>query len=67
MQWITAIVFLKLKMKFELAVSQMRDDPEAIRKLDPFNNDSFADDWLNRNLVTWGQTVLQSRIIQLTG
>jgi len=45
----------KIENEIELAVSQMRDDPEAIRKLDPFNNDSFADDWLNRNLVTWGQ------------
>ena len=45
----------KIENENELAVSQFRNDPEAARKLDPFNHDSFADDWLNRNLVTWAQ------------
>ena len=45
----------KIENEVEHAVSQMRGDNEAIAKLDPFNDDSYADDWLNRNLVHWAQ------------
>lgn len=45
----------KIENDIELAVSQMKEDKDAIRKLDPFNSDSYADDWLNRNLITWSQ------------
>ncbi|KMI24648.1 hypothetical protein SM87_05637 [Klebsiella pneumoniae] len=45
----------KIENAVEHAVSQMRGDNEAIAKLDPFNDDSYADEWLNRNLVHWAQ------------
>jgi len=45
----------KIENEVEHAVSQMRGDAEAIRKLDPFNDDSFADEWLQRNMVHWTQ------------
>lgn len=45
----------KIGNEVEHAVSQMRGDREAIRKLDPFNDDSYADEWLNQNMVVWTQ------------
>ena len=45
----------KIENEVEQAVSQMRGDWDSIRKLDPFNDDSFADDWLNQNIVLWTQ------------
>lgn len=45
----------KIGNEIEHAVSQMRGDAEAIRRLDPYNPDSFADEWLNQNMVTWAQ------------
>ncbi|SEL76455.1 TIM barrel protein [Acinetobacter sp. DSM 11652] len=44
----------KIENPIESYIS-FQHDQEAIRKLDPFNCDSFADDWLNQNLVHWGQ------------
>ncbi|MBI6975434.1 MULTISPECIES: TIM barrel protein [Pseudomonas] len=45
----------KIENEVEHAVSQMRGDNEAIAMLDPFNSDSYADQWLSRNLVHWAQ------------
>jgi len=45
----------KIENEVEHAVSQMRGDKESIRKLDPFNDDSFADEWLKQNMVVWTQ------------
>ncbi|EOD8996019.1 TPA: hypothetical protein MJC07_27610 [Klebsiella pneumoniae] len=45
----------KIENEVEHAVSQMRGDNEAIAKLDPYNDDSFADEWLGRNFVHWAQ------------
>jgi hypothetical protein len=45
----------KIENEVEHAVSQMRGDKESIRKLDPYNDDSFADEWLNQNMVVWTQ------------
>lgn len=44
----------KIENPVECHVS-FQGNPDAIRKLDPFNVDSYADDWLNSNLVHWGQ------------
>lgn len=44
----------KIENDLECHIS-FQDDQDAIRKLDPFNHDSFADDWLNANIVHWGQ------------
>ncbi|PZP94815.1 MAG: hypothetical protein DI587_24935 [Variovorax paradoxus] len=45
----------KIENEIEHAVSQIRGDAEAIRKLDPFNDDSYADEWLNQDMVIWAQ------------
>lgn len=45
----------KIENECEQAVSQLRGDPEAIRKLDPFFDDSYVDDWLGHNWVVWTQ------------
>lgn len=45
----------KIENEIEHAVSQMRGDREAIRKLDPFVDDSYADEWLKQNMVIWTQ------------
>ncbi|ALH94190.1 hypothetical protein [Acinetobacter equi] len=44
----------KIENNIETHIS-FQGDTEAIRKLDPFNSDSYADDWLQKNLVHWGQ------------
>lgn len=45
----------KIENEVEQSVSQFRGDADAIRKLDPFNDDSFADEWLGQNMVNWAQ------------
>jgi hypothetical protein len=44
----------KIENDIETHIS-FKGDKSAIHKLDPFNSDSFADDWINKNLVHWGQ------------
>ena len=44
----------KIENTLESHIS-FKDDKEAVRQLDPFYSDSYADQWLNRNLVHWGQ------------
>lgn len=45
----------KIENEVEQAVSGFRGDAESIRRLDPFNNDSFCDEWLGQNMVHWTQ------------
>lgn len=45
----------KIENEEELAVSGIRNNYDAARKLDPYNSDSYADQWLNRNIVNWMQ------------
>ncbi|AKV10042.1 hypothetical protein B723_28020 [Pseudomonas fluorescens NCIMB 11764] len=45
----------KVENEVEIAVAQLRGDQEGIRRLDPFNDDSYADEWLARNTVHWAQ------------
>lgn len=45
----------KIENEVELAVAGLRDDAESIRRLDPFNDDSFCDEWLGQNMVHWTQ------------
>lgn len=44
----------KIENEIESYIS-FKGDQEAVRKLDPFNDDNYADEWLNKNLVHWGQ------------
>lgn len=44
----------KIENPIESHIS-FKGEPEATRQLDPFYADSFADQWLNRNVVHWGQ------------
>jgi hypothetical protein len=45
----------KIENEVEQAVAQIRGDKKAIYQLDPFNDDSFADEWLKQNMVIWTQ------------
>ncbi|MNJ88195.1 Xylose isomerase-like TIM barrel [compost metagenome] len=45
----------KIENEVEQAVSGIRRDAEARRRLDPFNGDSFCDEWLAQNMVHWTQ------------
>ncbi|MGQ7934190.1 sugar phosphate isomerase/epimerase family protein [Paraburkholderia sp. D1E] len=45
----------KIENEVEQAVSGIRSDPDSVRRLDPFNADSFCDRWLARNMVWWTQ------------
>ena len=44
----------KIENPIETHIS-FQQNQDAIRKLDPFNADSFADEWLQNNFVHWGQ------------
>lgn len=46
---------LKMENEIEQAVCGIRHDVESIRRLDPFNDDSFCDDWLAQDMVHWTQ------------
>ncbi|GAA5013612.1 hypothetical protein GCM10023206_23140 [Acinetobacter puyangensis] len=45
----------KIENEIEIFTSGFRGNNEAIMKLDPYNSNSYADDWLNRQLITWAQ------------
>lgn len=45
----------KIENEVEQAVSGIRGNAEHVRRLDPFDPDSYCDRWLNRNLVRWTQ------------
>ncbi len=46
---------LKIENEVEQGVCGLRDDAESVRRLDPFNDDSFCDEWLGQNMTHWTQ------------